>query len=53
MISGALGSDNAMHDYLMAKRDEHRRSVLDKASAFVKKQRAKMSQVGTSTNEEK
>ena len=54
MISGALGSDNAMHDYLMAKRDEHRRSVLAKASAFIKEQRAKqMSQVGTSTNEEK
>ena len=51
MISGALGSDNAMKDYLMAKRDEHRRSVLAKASAFVKRQRAKMSQVGTSTKE--
>ena len=54
MISGALGSDNAMHDYLMAKRDEHRRSVLAKASAFIKEQRAKqMSQVGTLTTEEK
>ena len=54
MISGALGSDNAMHDYLMAKRDEHRRSVLAKARAFIKEQRAKqMSQVGTSTTEEK
>jgi len=54
MISGALGSDNAMKDYLMAKRDEHRRSVLAKASAFIKEQRAKqMSQVGTSTTEEK
>ena len=51
MISGALGSDNAMQDYLMAKRDEHRRSVLAKASAFVKQQRAKMSQVVTSTKE--
>jgi len=54
MISGALGSDSAMHDYLMAKRDEHRRSVLAKASAFIKEQRAKqMSQVGTLTTEEK
>jgi len=51
MISGALGSDNAMKDYLKAKRDEHRRNVLAKASAFVKRQRAKMSQVGTSTKE--
>ena len=53
MVSGALGSDNAMKDYLKAKRDEYRRSVLAKASAFVKRQRAKMSQVGTSTTEEK
>ena len=51
MISGALGSDSAMKDYLKAKRDEYRRSVLAKASAFVKRQRAKMSQVGTSTKE--
>jgi DNA-binding phage protein len=51
MVSGALGSDNAMKDYLKAKRDEYRRSVLAKASAFVKRQRAKMSQVGTSTKE--
>ncbi len=51
MVSGALGSDNAMKDYLKAKRDEYRRSVLAKASAFVKQQRAKMSQVGTSTKE--
>lgn len=53
MVSGALGGDNAMKDYLKAKRDEYRRSVLAKASAFVKRQRAKMSQVGTSTTEEK
>ena len=51
MISGVLGSDSAMKDYLKAKRDEYRRNVLAKASAFVKQQRAKMSQVGTSTKE--
>lgn len=51
MISGVLGSDSAMKDYLKAKRDEYRRNVLAKASAFVRQQRAKMSQVGTSTKE--
>ena len=49
MISGAMGL--GMHDYLMAKRDEHRRSVIARASLFVKQQRAKMSQVVTSTKE--
>ena len=51
MISGAMGL--GMHDYLMAKRDEHRRCVIDRASLLVIQQRAKMSQVVTSTNEEK
>jgi len=52
MISGILGSESAMQDYLMAKRNEHRIQVLSELDAFIKEKEAKqMSQVGTSTKE--